>query len=66
MVTVDSSCTELGIQKHYGPNSIYTRGVAFKLYFLILMNKGVLKKPCIVNTKGAHSYVLQEQKHFLV
>ena len=65
MVMLDSSCTELGEQKHYGiitpsqvvtkeTQSIYTRGVAYKPYCLILMNKGVLKSHVSI-PEGVHS-----------
>jgi len=50
MVMLDSSCTELGEQKHYGNNTkpsynqgntqhLHYRGVVYKPYCLILMNK---------------------------
>jgi len=66
MVTLDSSCTELGEQKYYGTTtpsqvvtkeiySVYNRGVAYKLYCLILMNKWVLKSHVSL-IPGVHSY----------
>jgi len=63
---LDSSCTELGEQKHYGTttpsqavpkeiHSVYTRSVAYKPYYLILMNKGVLKSHVSSIPEGIHS-----------
>jgi len=63
---LDDSCTELGEQKHYGTTtqsqvvtkeiySVYTRSVAYKLYYLILMNKGVLKSHISSIPEGVHS-----------
>jgi len=66
MVTLDSNCIELGEQKHCGTttpsqvvtkeiHSVYTRGVAYIPYCLILMNKGVLKSQVSSIPEDVHS-----------
>ena len=63
---LDSSCTELEEQKHYSTttpsqvvtkeiHSVYTRGVAYKLYCFILMHKVVLKSHVLLKPEGVHS-----------